>query len=127
MDESLKQKNTRLVQILALVVIGMFGFGFALVPLYDVLCELTGINGKAESVAAEEVTYQVDMSREINVELLTSLNETTPLEFSAETKQLKIHPGQYQTVNFIAKNKTDKAVVAQAIPSFSPGCSGKLF
>ena len=55
MDESLKQKNARLVQILAFVVIGMFGFGFALVPLYDVLCDLTGINGKTQSVAAEEV------------------------------------------------------------------------
>lgn len=127
MDESLKQKNARLVQILAFVVIGMFGFGFALVPLYDVLCDLTGINGKTQSVAAEEVAYQVDTTREINVELLTSINETTPLEFSAETKQLKIHPGQYQTVNFYAKNKTDKNIVAQAIPSFSPGAVAKYF
>ena len=127
MDDSLKQKNARLVQILAFVVIGMFGFGFALVPLYDVLCELTGINGKTESVAAEEVSFQIDLTREINVELLTSLNETTPLEFSAEAKQLKIHPGQYQTVNFYAKNKTDKTVVAQAIPSFSPGTVANYF
>lgn len=127
MDESLKQKNTRLVQILVLVVIGMFGFGFALVPLYDVLCDLTGLNGKAETVAAEETPYKVDMAREINVELLTSLNEATPLIFRTETKQLKIHPGEYHTVNFYAENKTDKVVVAQAIPSFSPGVVAKYF
>lgn len=127
MDESLRQKNTRLVQILVLVVVGMFGFGFALVPLYDVLCDLTGINGKAETVASEEIAYQVDMTREINVELLTSLNESTPLEFRTETKQLKIHPGEYHTVNFYAKNKTDKVMVAQAIPSFSPGVVAKYF
>jgi cytochrome c oxidase assembly protein subunit 11 len=127
MDESLKQKNNRLVQLLALVVVGMFGFGFALVPLYDVLCDLTGINGKAETIAAEEIAYQVDMSREINVELLTSLNEATPLEFRAEAKQLKIHPGQYQTVNFYAKNTADKVITAQAIPSFSPGAVAKYF
>jgi cytochrome c oxidase assembly protein subunit 11 len=126
MDESLKQKNTRLVQVLVLVVIGMFGFGYALVPLYDVLCDLTGINGKAETVAAE-VPYQVDLTRAINIELLTSLNKATPLEFSTETKQLKIHPGQYQTVNFFAVNKTDKTVVAQAIPSFSPGGAANYF
>ena len=127
MDESLKQKNTRLVQILVLVVIGMFGFGFALVPLYDVLCDLTGINGKAETVAAKETPYKVDMAREINIELLTSLNETTPLTFRTETKQLKIHPGEYHTVNFYAENKTDKVVVAQAIPSFSPGVVAEYF
>jgi cytochrome c oxidase assembly protein subunit 11 len=127
MDDSLKQKNTKLVQILVLVVVGMFGFGFALVPLYDVLCDWAGINGKAESVAANEVPYEVDLSREINVELLTSLNEATPLEFRTETKQLKIHPGEYQTVIFYAKNKTDKTLVAQAIPSFSPGVVANYF
>lgn len=50
-----------------------------------------------------------------------------PLEFRTETKQLKIHPGEYHTVNFYAKNKTDKVVVAQAIPSFSPGVVAKYF
>jgi cytochrome c oxidase assembly protein subunit 11 len=127
MADSLKQKNTRLAQILVLVVIGMFGFGFALVPLYDVLCELTGINGKAETIAAEKIPYKVDMSREINVELLTSLNESMPLEFRTETKHTKIHPGEYRTVNFYAENKTDKTIVGQAIPSFSPGAVAKYF
>ena len=127
MDDSLKQKNARLVQVLTLVVIGMFGFGFALVPLYDVLCDLTGINGKTEAVAAKEIPYSIDMAREINIELLTSLNESMPLEFRTETKQLKIHPGEYHTVIFYAKNKTDKTMVAQAIPSFSPGIAAKYF
>jgi cytochrome c oxidase assembly protein subunit 11 len=124
---SLKQKNTKIVKILVLVVIGMFGFGYALVPLYDVLCDLTGLNGKAESVAAKEVPYKVDMAREINVELLTSLNESTPLEFRAETKQLKVRPGEYHTVYFYAKNMADKVMEATAIPSFSPGVVGEYF
>jgi cytochrome c oxidase assembly protein subunit 11 len=127
MDENLKQKNARLTKILVLVVIGMFGFGYALVPLYDVLCYLTGLNGKTDSVAVEQVTYPVDASREISVEFLTTLNEATPMEFSAKTKQLKIHPGEYRTVNFYAENKTDKVMVAQAIPSFSPGGVAKYF
>jgi cytochrome c oxidase assembly protein subunit 11 len=124
---SLKQKNTKIVKILVLVVIGMFGFGYALVPLYDVLCDLTGLNGKAESVAAKEIPYQVDMTREVNVEFITSLNESTPIVFRAETKQLKVHPGQYQTMYFYAKNMTDKVMNATAIPSFSPGIVGEYF
>lgn len=127
MDEDLKQKNTRLIRILVLVVVGMFGFGFALVPLYDVLCELTGINGKAGTDAVKETVYKVDLGREVNVEFLTSLNESMPLEFRSEVKQLKIHPGEYHTVNFYAANKTDKVMVAQAIPSFSPGLVAKYF
>jgi cytochrome c oxidase assembly protein subunit 11 len=127
MDERVKQKNTRLVKILVLVVIGMFGFGYALVPLYDVLCELTGLNGKADAVAVEQVAYRIDTSREINVEFLTTLNEAMPMEFHAETKLLKIHPGDYKTVYFHAENKTDKVMDARAIPSFSPGIAGDYF
>ncbi|MSS76620.1 MAG: cytochrome c oxidase assembly protein [Methyloglobulus sp.] len=124
---SLKQKNTKIVKILVVVVIGMFGFGYALVPLYDVLCDLTGLNGKAKSLAAEEVPYKVDMTREINLELITSLNESTPMEFRAETKQLKVHPGEYYTVYFYGENMTDKLLNAQAIPSFTPSIAAKYF
>jgi cytochrome c oxidase assembly protein subunit 11 len=127
MDENVKQKNTRLVKILVLVVVGMFGFGYALVPLYDVLCELTGLNGKADAVATEEVNYQIDTSREINIEFLTTLNNSMPMEFNAETKLLKIHPGEYHTVYFNAENKTDKLMDARAIPSFSPSIAAEYF
>ena len=129
MDDAftLKQKNTKIVKILVLVVIGMFGFGYALVPLYDVLCDLTGINGKIETVAAKEVPYKVDMTREISIELITSLNESTPMAFHAETRQLTVHPGEYHTVYFYAKNMTDKAMDARAIPSFSPSVGGEYF
>jgi cytochrome c oxidase assembly protein subunit 11 len=127
MDEEVSKKNIRLVKILTLVVIGMFAFGYALVPLYDVLCELTGLNGKTETVAVEQVAYPVDNNREINVEFLTTLNSSMPMEFHAETKQLKIHPGEYHTVYFTAKNMTDKVMDARAIPSFSPGVAREYF
>ncbi|NOU23203.1 MAG: cytochrome c oxidase assembly protein [Methyloglobulus sp.] len=127
MNEDVNKKNAKLVRALALVVVGMFGFGFALVPLYDVLCDVTGLNGKVRSTPVKEVTYQADKNREITVEFMTSLNESTPMVFRPETKKLKVHPGEYNTVNFYAENKTGKAIVAQAIPSISPGLAAEYF
>jgi cytochrome c oxidase assembly protein subunit 11 len=118
-------KNAKLLKVLVLIVIGMFGFGFALVPLYDVLCEITGLNGKGNKLAVKESTYQIDADRELTIEFLTTLNKDTPLRFSAETKQLRINPGKYYTVNFYAENKSDKTITSQAIPSFSPGLVAK--
>lgn len=127
MIETVKQKNAKLVRVLVLVVLGMFGFGYALVPLYDVLCEITGINGKVEAAAVKEVSYAVDKNREITVEFITALNEATPMVFRSEIKKLKVHPGEYYTVNFYAENKTDKVMVARAIPSISPGLAAEFF
>jgi len=127
MKEGVTQKNAKLVRILVFVVLGMFGFGYALVPLYDVLCEVTGLNGKVESSAIKEVGYEVDKSREITVEFMTALNETTPMVFRSELKKIKVHPGEYYTVNFYAENKTDKVMVARAIPSISPGLVAEFF
>ena len=127
MDDAVRLKNAVLVKKLVVVVIVMFGFGYVLVPLYDVLCDLTGLNGKTKAVASNEVKYEVQAGREVGIEFLTTLNKAMPMEFRAETKQLKVHPGQYYSVNFYAKNKTDKAMVAQAIPSFSPGLAAKYF
>ena len=127
MKESVTQKNAKLVRILVFVVLGMFGFGYALVPLYDVLCEVTGLNGKVESSAVKEVSYVVDKNREITVEFMTALNEATPMVFRSEITKLKVHPGEYYTVNFYAENKTDKVMVARAIPSISPGAAAEFF
>ncbi|MGR8951326.1 MAG: cytochrome c oxidase assembly protein [Gammaproteobacteria bacterium] len=128
MTDELQQKNTRLMRTLLLVVVVMFGFGFALVPLYDVLCKVTGLNGKVESTAAKEAaSYQVDKNRVLTVEFVTALNEAAPMAFRTETPKLKIHPGEFYTVNFYAENMTDKPMIAQAIPSISPGVAAEYF
>jgi len=127
MNADNKQKNSKLVRKLLLVTVIMFGFGYALVPLYDVLCDITGLNGKVGAVAVKEQQYPIDKNREITVEFMTSLNESAPMVFRAETNKLKIHPGAYYTVNFYAENKTDKVMVAQAIPSISPGLTAQYF
>lgn len=120
-DEGIEKKNTKLVRKLVFIVLAMFGFGYALVPLYDVFCDITGLNGKPESEATTEVKYEVDLNRELTIEFITSLNKSTPMVFRTETKKMKIHPGKYYTVNFYAENKTDKKMVARAIPSVTPG------
>ncbi len=124
---TLAQKNQRLVRKLVIVTVAMFGFGFGLVPLYDVFCDITGINGKTDVEAAEEVAYEVDTSRKITIEFVTSLNESAPMEFYAERKKMKVHPGKYYTINFFAENKTDKDMIARAIPSVTPGVAAEHF
>ncbi|MGZ4958928.1 MAG: cytochrome c oxidase assembly protein [Methylomonas sp.] len=129
MSNDLEQKNAKLVKRLVLLVLLMFGFGYALVPLYDVLCDLTGQNIKIDGSAAAqgETAFNVDESREVRVEFITSLNESTPMEFRAETSSIKVHPGQYYTVNFYAKNNTNTPLKAQAIPSIAPGLAEEFF
>jgi cytochrome c oxidase assembly protein subunit 11 len=127
MNDDIKKKNAKLIRNLVFIVIGMFGFGFALVPLYDVLCDITGLNGKVEATAVKETIYPIDNNREVTVEFMTALNESTPMVFRSEIKKIQVHPGQYYTVNFYAENKTDKVMIAQAIPSISPGLAAEYF
>ncbi len=124
----LEQKNTKLVRKLVFIVLGMFGFGYALVPLYDVFCDITGtgVNVKeiSEAVVASE-KYEVDLTREITIEFITSLRKDTPMEFRAEKNTIKIYPGKFYTVNFYAENKTNKKMVARAVPSVTPGLAAE--
>jgi cytochrome c oxidase assembly protein subunit 11 len=128
-EEDVSKKNTKLARLLLLVAVGMFGFGYALVPIYDVLCEWKWIERDRPDDIKKvvEATYKVDMNREITIEFMTILNESTPMVFRAEKKQIKVHPGEYHTVNFYAENKTDKVMVARAIASFSPALTSSYF
>ena len=113
--------NNTLVLKLIGIVIGMFGFGFALVPLYDVFCEITGINGKTENEAAVYQAVEVDTSRCVTIEFLTRTNSGMPWEFEARSKKVRVNPGQLNTVEFYVRNPARRDIVAQAIPSVSPG------
>lgn len=113
--------NSALVTKLLLIVVGMFGFGFALVPLYDVFCDITGINGKTSETAAVYYDGQVDKSRTITVEFITRTHTGMPWEFRAQTQSVKVHPGELNMVEFYVRNPAVKAMVAQAIPSVTPG------
>ncbi|MBW3166034.1 cytochrome c oxidase assembly protein [Ferrimonas balearica] len=120
------QENRRLITTLIGVVVGMFGFGFALVPLYDVFCEITGINGKTSGeVAAQSRT--VDEQRVVTVEFIARVQGDMPWEFKPVVNRLKVHPGESRQVAFYARNLSGEATVGQAIPSVSPGLGALYF
>ncbi|MCG6938048.1 MAG: cytochrome c oxidase assembly protein [Gammaproteobacteria bacterium] len=119
--------NSKVLRNLLFVVIAMFGFGFALVPLYDTFCSLTGLNGKTAGVAYSGTELQVDNNREIKVEFVTSLNESMPWEFKASQTSVIVHPGEPTKVGFYARNLTDKDITGQAIPSVAPGLAASYF
>lgn len=116
-----QQSHVKTVGKLVLVVIGMFGFGFALVPLYDVFCDITGINGKTSDQAAVYEAVEIDTSRSITVEFITRTNTGMPWEFTAQTKRVEVHPGEMAEVAFYVRNPVSRDIIAQAIPSVSPG------
>lgn len=118
---SQQSANNKMVLKLIVIVIGMFGFGFALVPLYDVFCDVAGINGKTDNTAAVYSSVEIDESREVTVEFITRTNTGMPWEFRAETQRVKVHPGELNTVSFYVRNPASSNIVAQAIPSVSPG------
>jgi cytochrome c oxidase assembly protein subunit 11 len=119
------RNNGPIVAKLVVIAAVMFGFGFALVPLYDVFCDITGLNGKLKNDAAAELKFQVDENRKISLEFVTSVNGTTPIGFRAETAKMKIKPGKSYTVYFRAENLSDRKLIGQAIPSFTPGLAAR--
>ncbi len=111
---------------LGLVVVAMFGFGFALGPLYDAICRVTGINGKLSGEVADEAAITlVDESRLITVQFVTTVNGGKPWEFRAEQSEIQVHPGQLTTVNFFMRNTEGRDVVAQAVPNVAPWNAAK--
>ncbi len=104
-----------------LVVVGMFSFGFALVPLYDVFCDITGLNGKTGDQVTLSNGLQVDTSRQVEVEFVASLNANMPWEFRPVQHSVTVHPGQPTQISYIAVNKTDEVIGGQAVPSVAPG------
>ena len=112
---------------LLLLAVGMFGFGFALVPLYDVFCEITGGGGRTNTEAATEVATIADRSREIKLEFVTTVNQYAPWEFHAEADGMTVHPGGMYEAWFVATNLTDRHKIAQAVPSVAPQQAAEHF
>lgn len=125
-SEQQKSENRSLVGRLLILTVAMFGFGFALVPLYDVFCEITGFGGRTntESVAVEEAP---DLSREIRVEFVTTVNSYAPFEFDADMNSMTVHPGKMYFATFTARNMTDDDKIAQAVPSVAPVAAAEHF
>jgi len=115
-------QNAKTVRWMFLIVVGMFGFGFAMVPLYDILCSVTGLNGSTTGriEAASLLTSKIDINRTITVEFDSTTNAELPWEFYPMVKKIQIHPGEIKEVSYFVKNNSDKAIIAQAIPGITP-------
>ncbi len=121
------QSNNRTVRKLLLVVVAMFGFGFALVPLYDVFCDITGLNGKTNDSAAIYEDGGIDKSRTVKVQFITRNAKGIPWKFEPVINEINVHPGEMKLVSFYAKNKAEHDIIGQAVPSVSPGLAANYF
>jgi cytochrome c oxidase assembly protein subunit 11 len=121
----LKRDNRQMVLKLVVVAVLMFGFGYALVPIYRAICEALGINVLTLSErlsqgvpAAPRANTQVDTSRTVTVEF--DANSRGPWEFKPAQRSVDVHPGEMVTVMYEFRNVQDRVMAAQAIPSYAP-------
>jgi len=118
--------NRRTFSKLLLVAVAMFGFGYALVPLYSVLCDITGLNGKTGRAEVGADTA-VDTGRTVTVELTGNAMGGLPWEFRPLVDKVEVHPGEAVTVKYFARNLVDDVIVGQAVPSVTPGRAATHF
>lgn len=120
----LKADNRRLSRRLAVVAVGMFGFGFALVPFYNQICAALGINSLQQ---ADEVSNtQVDTTRTVTIEFDANA-PNLPWRFKPMVSHMQVHPGQFATVEYEVVNVRSTPVTGQAVPSYGPQFAGEYF
>ncbi len=129
--------HARLVLRLLLIVVGSVAFTLALVPLYNVLCRATGLNGRAYEESAFQVggfnigtstrANQVDYSRVVTVEFTTTVMPGLPWEMRPLTRALTVHPGDVQVVKYEVRNLSGRTMSGQAIPGVTPGQAARYF
>jgi cytochrome c oxidase assembly protein subunit 11 len=112
---------------LGLIAVGAFAFGFALVPLYDVFCEVTGAGNRNDLVSAAELPATVDESRTITVDFVANLPTVGSWGFRPEVRSMQVHPGRLYEANFLAENRTGRESWAQAVPDVAPSSATAWF
>lgn len=105
---------------LVLVVVGMFGFGFALVPLYDIICDVTGLNGKTSGKYVSEQSLKIDEERTVTIQFLANNNAGMPWEFRPVSRSLEVTPGELNATEFFVRNPAKSSITGQAVPSVTP-------
>lgn len=116
--------NRKMLVKLAVIALGMFGFGFALVPFYEQICQIAGINNLLQ---ADRVTNtQVDVSRSVIIEFDANTHDM-PWRFRPLESSVTVHPGELRTINYEVVNTRDRPVSGQAIPSYGPQYAAQYF
>lgn len=111
------------------VSIGMFGFGYLMVPMYNIICDITGLNGKTGRISVESVAgiSSAAEERTVTVEFVSSINQSGSWVFEPVVKSMVVQPGKLYTTSYYAENLSDDYVVAQATPSVTPFSAAKYF
>ena len=124
---SSKKLNATMLGKLIVVAVVMFGFGYALVPIYKQICEITGINVLTpKDISAKELTNsQIDRSREVTIEF--DANTQGPWRFRPTVPSMKVHPGEMSQIVYEVVNKQSYKMDAQAIPSYAPQQASAFF
>ena len=125
-DDKLQSEHRSLTGRLLILAAAMFGFGFLLVPLYDVFCEITGFGGRTNTEAVT-ATEAPDLDREIRIEFMTTVNSYAPFDFAADADSMTVNPGKMYFATFTATNLTDSDKIAHAVPSVSPPSAAEHF
>jgi len=111
--------NRRLMKKLLVVAAMMFGFGFALVPFYEKICEVTGIRNVFQPDAAAAQNTQIDASRSVSVEFDAN-TQRLPWTFKPLQAGATVHPGEVMQIEYEVRNTLDRPVTGQAVPSYGP-------
>lgn len=129
MNDSARQAaNRRTVTRLLIATCAMFAFGYALVPLYNVFCEVTGLNGKTGRLSAADVAAtRIDEERLVTVEFVTSVDAGMPWEFKPMVNKITVHPGAETQVEFEATNYAQFPITGNAVPSVAPNSAARYF
>jgi cytochrome c oxidase assembly protein subunit 11 len=115
-----QRENRRLSWQLLAIAAGSFGFGFALVPLYNVLCAVTGYGDQTKLLERAVAVEHPDVTRTVTVEFLADVASSGTFEFRPVVRAVEVHPGQLYTAQFYAHNLTGRDTVAQAVPNIAP-------
>ncbi len=112
---------SKLITLLCGLVLAMFAFGWAMIPLYNLICEITGLGGRTGGAYTyDPAQLTPDTSRLVRVNFLANTNDGMVWEFVAETPSMRVHPGEVREVNFRVRNPSNRTMVGQAIPSLVP-------
>ncbi len=121
-------RNGKLITRLSVIVVAMFGFGYAMVPLYNLFCDITGLNGKTGVTTTAAVGAQgMDTGRWVTVEFTGSTAGGLAWDFEPTVASMRVHPGEIARTAFFAKNTSSYPMVGRAIPSVSPSKAAAHF
>ncbi|MBX2839648.1 MAG: cytochrome c oxidase assembly protein [Gammaproteobacteria bacterium] len=131
MTDSVKPSHGKVAARMLLLAVGMFGFGYLMVPMYDIICEVTGLNGKTGRVtiseAADRNAKLQSEDRLITVEFTSSINAGGSWVFKPTVLTMQVKPGELYQTSYFAENLSNQTVVAQATPSVTPSTAAKYF